>query len=147
MISWKILLWQEAVEDAEDLIADKEILKGTLLDFFDTVIQDNEYMFFSSGTVNMVGSEEEYKNGDKSDIYFIIKGSHSNWENIEFGSIVIINNKATIEIIGDRMAEGTKYEGDKVIFDFIKENGQWKIDFSFWTILTYRLLINIIKVL
>ena len=47
-------------------------------------------MFFSSGTVNMVGSEEEYKNGDKSDIYFIIKGSHSNWENIEFGSIVII---------------------------------------------------------
>jgi len=88
-------------------------------------------MFFSSGTVNMVGSEEEYKNGDKSDIYFIIKESHSNWENIEFGSIVIINNKATIEIIGDRMAEGTKYEGDKVIFDFIKENGQWKIDFSF----------------
>lgn len=121
----------EKEEDAEDLAADEEILKGVLFDFLNAVKSDNEYGFFSSGTVDMAGSEEEYKNGDKSDIYFIIQESHSSWENIEFESIIIVDNFATVEIIGDRMAEGTKYEGDKVIFDFVKENDEWKIDFSF----------------
>jgi len=114
-----------------DSISDEEILEGTLLAFFDAVIIDDEYSYFSSGTIAMVGSEEEYKNGDKSDIYFIIKESHSSWENIEFESIIVANDKAVVEIIADRMAEGTKYIDDKVGFDFVKENGQWKIDFSF----------------
>ncbi|MCJ7666545.1 MAG: hypothetical protein MUO59_07415, partial [Actinobacteria bacterium] len=110
---------------------DEESLMVVLFGFFDAVEQDSEYEYFSSATINMVGSEEEYKNGDRSDIYFIIKESHSNWENIEIESIVIIDDTATIEIMGDRMAEGMKYEGEKVVFDFVKENGEWMIDFSF----------------
>lgn len=102
----------------------------TVLSFFDVVMQDNKYGFFSSGTVSMIGSEEEYKNGDKSDIYFIIQESYSSWENIEFKSIIIVDDSATVEFTGDRMAEGTKYEGYKVVFDFVKENDEWKIDFS-----------------
>ena len=118
-------------EELEGSITDEEILEDTLLAFFDAVVIDDEYSYFSSGTIALVGSEAEYKNGDKSDIYFIIKESHSSWENIKFGSIIITNDKAVVAIIADRMAEGTKYEDDKVEFDFVKENEQWKIDFSF----------------
>ncbi len=42
----------------------------------------------------------------------------------------IIGNIAEIGITGDRMAEGMLYEDDKVTFTFVKENGEWKIDFS-----------------
>lgn len=125
-------------DDTADLIiyqimtesTDEESLMYALFDFLDAVKQDSEYEYFSSETINMVGSEEEYKNGDRSDIYFIIQESHSNWENIEIESIVIIDNTATVEIMGDRMAEGMKSEGEKVVFDFVKENGNWVIDFS-----------------
>ena len=109
---------------------DEDRLKDTLIDFFDAVKQHTEYEYFSSATINIVGSEEEYKNGDKSDFYFIIKESHSSWKNIEFENIIIVDRMASVEIIGDRMAEGTQYEDEKVIFDFVEENGEWKIDFS-----------------
>ena len=121
----------EEEEQDTDKVLDEDMLMDALIDFFNAVIQDNEYEYFSSGTISIVGSENEYKNGDKSDFYFIIKESHSNWENIEFEDIVIVDDRATIKITGDRMAEGMKYEDEKVEFDFIKENGEWKIDFSF----------------
>ncbi len=125
-------------EDAEDLVieqdtkgsVDEDKLMDALIIFFDAVKQDNEYEYFSSETIDIVGSEEEYKNGDKSDFYFIIKESHSSWENIEFEDITIVDSTATVEIIGDRMAEGMKYENEKVVFDFVNENDEWKIDFS-----------------
>jgi len=109
---------------------DEDRLMDAIIDFFDAVKQDTEYEYFSSATINIVGSEEEYKNGDKSDFYFIIKESHSNWENIKFENIIIVDSMASVEIMGDRMAEGTQYEDEKVIFDFVEENGEWKIDFS-----------------
>jgi len=114
----------EAEEIAEDDFLD------ILLSFLDAVKTDNEYMYFSSATVAIVGTEEEYKNGTKSDYYFIIKESHSNWENIEIEIVDVNGNAAVIEIIGDRMAEGMLYEDEKISFRFLKENGEWKIDFS-----------------
>ena len=128
----------EKEENTEDIVIeqnmeeplDEDMLMDALINFFDAVKQDNEYKYFSNATINIVGSKEEYKNGDKSDFYFIIKESHSNWENIEFKNIIIVDGIATVEIIGDRMAEGMKYEDEKVVFDFVKENDEWKIDFS-----------------
>ncbi len=98
--------------------------------FFEAVKTDTEYIYFSSATAAIVGTEEEYKNGTKSDYYFMIKESHSHWENIEIETVDINGDTANIGIIGDRLGEGTLYEGDKVTFRFVKENGEWKIDFS-----------------
>ena len=128
----------EKEKNTENIVADQDTkesvdedrLMDALINFFNAVRQDNEYEYFSNATINIVGSKEEYKNGDKSDFYFIIKESHSNWENIEFKNIIIVDGIATVEIIGDRMAEGMKYEDEKVVFDFVKENDEWKIDFS-----------------
>ena len=128
----------EKEKNTENIVADQDTkesvdedrLMDALINFFNAVRQDNEYEYFSNATINIVGSKEEYKNGDKSDFYFIIKESHSNWENIEFKNIIIVDCIATVEIIGDRMAEGMKYEDEKVVFDFVKENDEWKIDFS-----------------
>ena len=75
----------------EDL-GDEEILKNTVLGFIEAVKIDEEYDYFSSGTIAIVGTEEEYRNGDNSDIYFIIKESHSTWEDIEITEINIEGN-------------------------------------------------------
>jgi len=115
--------------DCEEEIAEDNFL-NILIIFLDAVKTDNEYIYFSSATVAIVGTEEEYKNGTKSDYYFIIKESHSNWENIEIETVDINGNAAVVEIIGDRMAEGMLYEDEKISFRFLKENGEWKIDFS-----------------
>ncbi len=137
----KIVALEEITEetDEDNIIVEKEpedeeALEDNFLNilksFMDAVKTDNEYMYFSSSTVAIVGTEEEYKNGTKSDYYFIIKESHSNWENIEIETVDINGDVAVIEIIGDRMAEGTFYEDEKIDFRFLKENGEWKIDFS-----------------
>ncbi len=108
----------------------EEYFLNILISFLEAVKTDTEYMYFSSATAAIVGTEEEYKNGTKSDYYFIIKESHSHWENIEIETVDINGDAADIGIIGDRMAEGMLYEDDKVTFKFVKENGEWKIDFS-----------------
>lgn len=110
----------------------EEILENTVLGFLDAVASDEEYDYFSSGTISIVGTEEEYINGDKSDIYFIIKESHSSWENVQAAEVRIDGDKAEVDITGDRMAEGTMYEGDLVTFRLVNEQGTWKIDFSSW---------------
>jgi len=108
----------------------EEILENTVLGFLDAVASDEEYDYFSSGTISIVGTEEEYINGDKTDIYFIIKESHSSWENVQAAEVRIDGDKAEVDITGDRMAEGTMYEGDLVTFRLVNEQGTWKIDFS-----------------
>ena len=128
------------VETAEDIVAEEkepeeeEAAEDNFLNilnsFLEAVKTDNEYMYFCSATVAIVGTEEEYKNGTKSDYYFIIKESHSNWENIEIENVNINGDTAYIEITGDRMAEGLLYEDEKITFRFLRENGEWKIDFS-----------------
>ena len=55
--------------------------------------------------------------------------SHSSWENIEIQEISIEGNNAKVIFSGDRMAEGMKSEGEKISFNFVKEDGKWKIDF------------------
>jgi|GEM_PF-1657347 len=125
-------------DDTADLIIyqvmegfdDREIIENIVLGFIDAVSQDEEYRFFSSQTRAMVGSEEEYKRGDKSDIYFIIKESHSNWDNVAVTDIVIDGDTAAAEITGDRTAEGVLYQGEEVVFSLIKEGETWYIDFS-----------------
>ncbi len=116
-------------EPEDEEVVEDDFL-NILISFLDAVKTDNEYMYFSSATVVIVGTEEEYKNGTKSDYYFIIKESHSNWENIEIETVDINGDAAVIKIIGDRMAEGMFYEDEKISFRFLKENGEWKIDFS-----------------
>ena len=109
----------------------KKLLGNRALSFIDAVKSGNEYDYFSSATKEIVGTEEEYKNGTKSDIYFIITESHRSWENLQ---VVIVNltsaNSAEVMIKGDRKAEGTDYIGDEVTFRFVIENDEWKIDFS-----------------
>lgn len=117
-------------KESEDEEAIEDDFLNILKSFLDAVKTDNEYMYFSSATVAIVGTEEEYINGTKSDYYFIIKESHSNWENIEIETVDINGDIAIIEITGDRMAEGMFYEDEKISFRFLKENGEWKIDFS-----------------
>ena len=121
----KLIIYQ-VLEEQDD----KEKLEEIFFAFFDAVKAGEEYKYFSSATRNKVGTEEEYKNGDKSDIYFIIQESHSNWENIEIQDINIDNNKATVIFTGEREVEGIKSEGLEISFDFVKEDGEWKIDFS-----------------
>jgi len=76
----------------------------------------------------MVGSEEEYLNGTKSDLYYIVKESHSAWKKLEFTNLLIVDERAIITVTGDRSAEGMDYTDEEVKFKFIKENGTWKID-------------------
>jgi hypothetical protein len=109
---------------------DEEILENTVLGFLDAIEAGQEYDYFSSGTVSIVGTEEEYRNGDKSDIYFILSESHSNWEDIRVTEVTIEGDTAYVEITGDRMVEGIKYEEDQVTFTLVDEQGTWKIDFS-----------------
>ncbi len=73
---------------------DKEYFLNLVAEFFNAVKEDTEYSFFSSATVELIGSEEEYKNGIKTDLYFIIKESHSNWESIEIDNLGVDSNKA-----------------------------------------------------
>ena len=121
----KLIIYQELVESD-----DNEMLEEALFAFFSAVEAGDEYKCFSSATVDIVGTEAEYKNGDKSDIYFIIQESHSNWENIEILDISMDDNTANVAFIGEREVEGIRSEGLEVSFDFVKENGKWKIDFS-----------------
>jgi len=109
---------------------DEEILENTVLGFLDAIEAGLEYDYFSSGTVSIVGTEEEYRNGDKSDIYFILQESHSNWEDIRIKKVTVEEDRAYVEITGDRMVEGIEYEGDQVTFTLVYEQGTWKIDFS-----------------
>jgi len=109
---------------------DEEILENTVLGFLDAIEAGLEYDYFSSGTVSIVGTEEEYRNGDKSDIYFILQESHSNWEDIRIKKVTVEEDRAYVEITGDRMVEGIEYEGDQVTFTLVDEQGTWKIDFS-----------------
>ena len=112
------------------VIDDEGEITDTVLGFIEAVKNDEEYGYFSSQTIAVVGSWEEYINGEKSDIYFIIKESHSSWQNIRVTWVDIDGYSAEAEITGDRTAEGMEYEGDRVIFRLIKEDGIWKIDFS-----------------
>lgn len=121
----KLIIYQVIID-----ISQEELLGNTVLGFLGAVIADEEYDYFSTGTISMVGTEQEYINGDKSDIYFIIKESHSSWENVVIAAVRINGGEAEVDIIGDRMAEGTKYEGDMVTFRLVDEQGTWKIDFS-----------------
>ena len=118
---------QEEFVSEEEL---KDVLFSKLNDFFEAVKEDKEYAFFSSYTIDLVGTEEEYKNGTKTDIYFIIKGAHSNWQNLEAKEIVVEEDWATLTITGDRMAEGVEYTGEEISFNFVNEDNEWKIDFS-----------------
>ncbi len=97
--------------------------------FFNAVVEGNEYKFFSTSTKEIVGTEEEYKNGTSVDWHFIIVESHSSWENLKIHDFDIDNNTAIITIIGDRTVEGLEYKNDKVRFKFVKENNEWKIVF------------------
>jgi hypothetical protein len=109
---------------------DEEVLENTVLGFLDAIEAGQEYDYFSSGTVSIVGTEEEYRSGDKSDIYFILSESHSNWEDISVTEVTVEGDTAYVEITGDRMVEGIKYEEDQVTFTLVDEQGTWKIDFS-----------------
>ncbi len=123
-------------ETTEDKISDKmkteEEIKSELLltlnNFFEAVKEDKEYEFFDSYTKNMVGSEEEYRNGTKSDIFYIIKESHSSWRNVKAENVIFDGNRAILTVIGDRTAEGVEYTGEEVKFKFINEEGSWKFD-------------------
>ena len=120
----------QTVEETVEEISNEEKLEDTLFAFFDAVLLSEEYKYFSSATKDIVGTEEEYKNGDKTDIYFIIQESHSSWENIEIQDISIDGKAATVTFTGDREAEGMKYEGEEISFNFVKEGEEWMIDFS-----------------
>ncbi len=108
----------------------KDKLFERLNEFFDAVREDKEYAFFSSYTKELVGTEEEYKSGAKSDIFFIIKEAHSSWENLEAKDIEVDGDWATLTITGDRMAEGIEYTDEEISFRFVNEENEWKIDFS-----------------
>jgi hypothetical protein len=120
----ELIIYQITEESYE-----KERLENVFFSFFDSVKEQEEYKYFSSTLKSMVGSEEEYKNGDKTDIYFIIQESHSSWENIKILDINIDESTATVTFTGDRIVEGIKSEGEKISFNFIKEEDEWKIDF------------------
>ncbi len=122
------------VEEPEEKALSEEGLKDELFsklnNFFDAVTEDKEYAFFSSQTIDIVGNEQEYKQGTKTDIYFIIQGAHSSWKNLEAKEIVVDNDWTTLTITGDRMAEGMEYTGEEISFNFVNEDNEWKIDFS-----------------
>jgi len=109
----------------------KKLLGDQALNFIDAVKSGNEYDYFSSTTKEIVGTEQEYKNSTKSDIYFIIAESHSGWKNLQVVSVNMISaDNAEVTIRGDRKAGGIDYIGDEVTFHFVLENDGWKIDFS-----------------
>jgi hypothetical protein len=108
----------------------KEELLARLNDFFEAVNEDREYEFFSSETREIVGTEEEYRTGARTDYYFIIQEAHSDWRNVEAIDIEVDDGEAFLTISGDRTAEGMEYTDDEVVFKFVYEEGEWKIDFS-----------------
>jgi len=126
-------------EPAEDIVihgedSDEEIKQELFIilnNFLQAVKENKEYAFFDSYTVDVVGSEEEYKNGTSSDIFYIIKESHSSWKNISVESVVSDGNRALLKVKGDRTVEGMEYKGEQIRFKFINENEIWKIDFYY----------------
>ena len=131
-----IIKEEEAVEEEEETLADEEEeVKSELFlilnNFFEAVKEDKEYEFFDSYTRGMVGSEEEYRNGTKSDIFYIIQESHSSWKNLEAESLILEGDRAILAITGDRNAEGIESIDEKIGFKFINEEGSWKIDFYY----------------
>jgi len=118
---------EDSIEENIDDEIKKEIFV-TLNNFLESVKENKEYVFFDSYTREMVGSEEEYMNGSKSDLYYIIKESHSDWKKLEIQNLLIVNGRAIITVTGDRNAEGIEYTDEEVKFKFMKENGTWKID-------------------
>lgn len=132
----------EQEETIEDTVTDRENnmeeIKSELFlilnSFFQAVKEgnhDKEYEFFDSYTRGMVGSEEEYRNGTKSDIFYIIQESHSSWKNTEAESLILEGNRAILTITGDRNAEEIESIDEKIGFKFINEEGNWKIDFYY----------------
>ena len=135
---------EESIQEQQDIIKEEEVapekeeVKSELFlilnNFFQAVKEDNydkEYEFFDSYTRGMVGSEEEYRNGTKSDIFYIIQESHSNWKNTEAESLILEGNRAILTITGDRNAEGIESMDEKIGFKFINEEENWKIDFYY----------------
>lgn len=124
-------LTSQASEETGSEESTIKLLGDRALSLIDAVRSGNEYDYFSSATKEIVGTEEDYKNSTKSDIYFIIAESHRSWENLQVVSVNLTSaNSAEVTVKGDRKAEGIDYIGDEVTFSFVFENDEWKIDFS-----------------
>ncbi|MFO7928831.1 MAG: hypothetical protein R6U35_04110 [Candidatus Humimicrobiaceae bacterium] len=106
----------------------KKELNGILLDFIDASKKDEEYSFFSSKTKEMVGTEEEYKAGAKSDIFFILKESLSNINRVVPERVTYYGQRAILTVRMDRTVEGMEYQGEEVKYKFVWEEEKWKID-------------------
>ena len=63
---------QSTTDETDSEESTKKLLGDQALNFIDAVKSGNEYDYVSSATKEIVGTEQEYKNGTKSDIYFII---------------------------------------------------------------------------
>ncbi len=123
----------EEIPEEEDVV-NEEDLKDELLSrlegFFTAVNEDREYEYFSSETREIVGTEEEYRTGARTDYYFIIQEAHSDWSNVEAVDIEVEDGQAFLTIRGDRTVEGMEYTDDEIRFKFVYEEDDWKIDFS-----------------
>lgn len=99
-------------------------------DFIEAVNKNNEYSFFSNETKTLIGTEEEYKKNDKSNLYSKIREDFKNWENFHTNGIEFVKNTIILSIVGDRIIKGKKKKNETIDLRFIEENSKWKIEFD-----------------
>ncbi|MGM0367513.1 MAG: hypothetical protein ACQEP2_02900 [Actinomycetota bacterium] len=116
---------EEAEITEEEL---EDVLFDVLLNFLEAAKNDREYDYFSRQTRQLVGSEEEYVSGAKSDIYFIIKESTADITDVRPEEVTVHKDRAILTVLMDRTVEGMEYEGEEVRYKFVNEAGQWKFD-------------------
>ena len=128
---------QENIEaDNEDINTqiDQKDLENDLLrqlqDFIKAINMDTEYSFFDSYTKKMLGSELEYLK-DENDTYVYLRDNYSNLSNIKIEKIRLFKNRASANIVCERIANNTKNKNLNLNFQFIYEQGVWKIDFYY----------------
>ena len=88
------------------------------------------YKYLSKATKKDVGSQAEFKKETKSDLHKVILADHGSWQSVQVVNAEFDRDKGQITLKGNRTV-GTEYrENDQASLMLVRENKQWKIDFT-----------------
>lgn len=117
-------------EDELVVTQDQEDAITTVQSFVQDIKNNEMYKYLSKETIKDVGSEEEFKKEEKSDLHKVIISDHGYWVSLSVTDAKFKKNKAEVVAVGNRTVNGEYRENDKVLFALQKERSQWKIDFT-----------------
>lgn len=127
-----ISLLEQPFSPAKELVVteDQENAFLTLKGFLHDATRDEVYQYLSKATKKDVGTEKEFKEEKKSDLHKVILGNHGSWAAPQIIEAKFEKKQVRITVRGNRIIETENRENDQAIFTLIKENQQWKTDFT-----------------